>query len=237
VKTWFQAFASDCNLYHYVKASKEAEKEQARAAKEAERAAKDSAKEADKAAKETAKEADKAAKDADRVAKEEEKEAARLAKEEEKAAAAAEREKAKELALEAGGPVHADSPRSTAERRLGTQVVSQPLHPSSEKPVPKCAFQIHNVHRYVEEKEQAKLAREKEKEEAKEAKEAERLRLEEERKAEEAKKLKAKSKQTNAFKTFFAAAPKKSAEPEAALTKPAAPAALVGPLYSCVQVV
>ena len=78
----------------------------------------------------------------------------------------------------------------------------------------------------LEEKEQAKLAREKEKEEARVAREAERVKLEAERAAEEAKKLKAKAKQSNAFKSFFAAAAKKSAEPEPALTKPAAPAAL-----------
>jgi len=236
------------------RAAKEAEKAAALAAKEeekrkkeAEKAEKAAAKEAEKAAALAAKEEEKRKKEAEKAAAAAAKEAAAAAEKAAKEAAAAARAEREAALLPDLVRYLLENPKTNKETATNAFCESRSV-PEFELAKTSIRAKISDVaetrkpaDRRWEIKpealaaagltaEQAEAMRPAleltEEEKARERKRAEAAEKEAARKAEEAKAAARKAKQANAFKGFFAAAPKKRAVPEPAVTAPPAPAAL-----------
>ena len=236
------------------KAAKEAAKEAEKAAKEeekrkkeAEKAAAAAEKEAEKAAALAAKEEEKRKKEEEKAAAAAEKEAAAAAEKAAKEAAAAARAEREAALLPDLVRYLLENPKTNKETATNAFCESRSV-PEFELAKTSIRAKIGDVaearkpgDRQWEIKpealaaagltaEQAEAMRPEleltEEEKARERKRAEAAEKEAARKVEEAKAAARKAKQANAFKGFFAAAPKKPAVPEPAVTAPPAPAAL-----------
>ena len=236
------------------RAAKEAAKEAEKAAKEEEKRKKEAEKAAAAAEKEAEKAAALAAKEEEKRKKEEEKAAAAAAKEAAAAAEKAAKEAAAAARAEREAALLPDlvrylleNPKTNKETATNAFCESRSV-PEFELAKTSIRAKISDVaetrkpaDRRWEIKtealaaagltaEQAEAMRPAleltEEEKARERKRAEAAEKEAARKAEEAKAAARKAKQANAFKGFFAAAPKKRAVPEPAVTAPPAPAAL-----------